>query len=127
MWAVSEGLRQEVGGDIRVTAVCPGVTESELAESIAGPVGREERRMFRSVAIPASSIGAAIAFAIDQPADVDVSQIIARPTSGHAWAQPAEATRGPDCRSRSGHAGAACRGPVASWTGRPHCPGGRRW
>ncbi|MEI7032836.1 SDR family oxidoreductase [Streptomyces pratensis] len=84
VWAVSEGLRQEVGGDIRVTTVCPGVTESELAESIADPVGREEMRTFRSVAIPASSIGAAIAFAIDQPADVDVSEIIVRPTASHA-------------------------------------------
>ncbi|MGK5448894.1 SDR family oxidoreductase [Streptomyces radiopugnans] len=84
VWAVSEGLRQEVGGDIRVTTVCPGVTESELAESISDPVGREEMRTYRSVAIPASSVGAAIAFAIDQPAEVDVSEIIVRPTAGHA-------------------------------------------
>ncbi|URN10943.1 SDR family oxidoreductase [Streptomyces radiopugnans] len=81
VWAVSEGLRQEVGGDIRVTTVCPGVTESELAESISDPVGREEMRTYRSVAIPASSVGAAIAFAIDQPAEVDVSEIIVRPTA----------------------------------------------
>ncbi|URN14166.1 SDR family oxidoreductase [Streptomyces radiopugnans] len=84
VWAVSEGLRQEVGGDIRVTTVCPGVTESELAESISDPVGREEMRTYRSVAIPASSVGAAIAFAIDQPAEVDVSEIIVRPTAYHA-------------------------------------------
>ncbi|MDT0610405.1 SDR family oxidoreductase [Streptomyces lancefieldiae] len=84
VWAVSEGLRQEVGGDIRVTTVCPGVTESELAESISDPVGREEMRTFRRVAIPASSIGAAIAFAIDQPTEVDVSEIIVRPTAGLA-------------------------------------------
>ncbi|MER7700166.1 MULTISPECIES: SDR family oxidoreductase [unclassified Streptomyces] len=84
VWAISEGLRQEVGGDIRVTTVCPGVTESELAESISDPVGREEMRTFRSVAIPASSIGTAIAFAIDQPAEVDVSEIIVRPTAGQA-------------------------------------------
>ncbi|GAA3653971.1 SDR family oxidoreductase [Streptomyces chitinivorans] len=84
VWAVSEGLRQEVGGDIRVTTICPGVTESELAESISDPVGREEMRTYRSVAIPASSVGAAIAFAIDQPAEVDVNEIIVRPTAGYA-------------------------------------------
>ncbi len=84
VWALSEGLRQEVGGDIRVTTVCPGVTESELADSISDPVGREEMRTFRSVAIPASSVAEAIAFAIDQPAEVDVSEIIVRPTAGQA-------------------------------------------
>ena len=84
VWAISEGLRQEVGGDIRVTTICPGVTESELADSISDPVGREEMRTYRSVAIPASSVGAAIAFAIDQPAEVDVSEIIVRPTASHA-------------------------------------------
>ncbi len=41
-------------------------------------------RTYRSVAIPASSIGAAIAFAIDQPVEVDVSEIIVRPTASHA-------------------------------------------
>ncbi|MEU8705608.1 SDR family oxidoreductase [Streptomyces sp. NPDC048565] len=82
--AISEGLRQEVGGDIRVTVISPGVTESELAESISDPVGREEMRTYRSVAIPASSVGAAIAFAVGQPADVDVSEIIVRPTAGHS-------------------------------------------
>ncbi|MGP3947697.1 SDR family oxidoreductase [Streptomyces sp. 7N604] len=83
-WAISEGLRQEVGGDIRVTTISPGVTESELAESISDPVGREEMRTYRRVAIPASSVSAAIAFAIDQPAGVDVSEIIVRPTASAA-------------------------------------------
>ncbi|MFE2971208.1 SDR family oxidoreductase [Streptomyces sp. NPDC059340] len=82
VWAISEGLRQEVGGDIRVTTVSPGVTESELAESISDPEGRERMRTYRSVAIPASSVAAAIAFALDQPAGVDVGEIIVRPTAG---------------------------------------------
>lgn len=82
VWAVWEGLRQEVGGDIRVTTLSPGVTESELAESISDPEGRERMRAHRSVAIPASSIAAAIAFAMNQPAGVDVSEIIVRPTAG---------------------------------------------
>ncbi|WP_334187191.1 SDR family oxidoreductase [Noviherbaspirillum sp.] len=79
--AISEGLRQEVGSDIRVTVVSPGVTESELAESISDPTGREEMRTFRKVAIPSDAIARAVAYAIEQPADVDVSEIIVRPTA----------------------------------------------
>ena len=79
--AISEGLRQEVGGEIRVTVVSPGVVESELAESISDPGGREEMRAFRQVAIKPEAIARTIHFAIEQPADVDVSEIIVRPTA----------------------------------------------
>jgi NADP-dependent 3-hydroxy acid dehydrogenase YdfG len=79
--AISEGLRQEVGGDIRVTVVSPGVVESELAESISDPAGREEMRAFRQISIKPEAIARAIRFAIEQPADVDVSEIIVRPTA----------------------------------------------
>jgi NADP-dependent 3-hydroxy acid dehydrogenase YdfG len=79
--AISEGLRQEVGGDIRVTLVSPGVTESELAESISDEGGRAEMREFRKISIPAEAIARAIAYAIEQPADVDVSEISVRPTA----------------------------------------------
>jgi NADP-dependent 3-hydroxy acid dehydrogenase YdfG len=79
--AISEGLRQEVGGDIRVTVVSPGVVESELAESISDPAGREEMRGFRQISIKPEAIARAIRFAIEQPADVDVSEIIVRPTA----------------------------------------------
>ncbi|KFI08097.1 SDR family oxidoreductase [Massilia sp. BSC265] len=79
--AISEGLRQEVGGDIRVTVVSPGVVESELAESISDPAGREEMRSFRKIAIKPDAVARAIAFAIEQPAEVDVSEIIVRPTA----------------------------------------------
>lgn len=79
--AISEGLRQEVGGDIRVTVISPGVTESELADSISDTAAREGMRAFRKVAIPASAIARAINFAVTQPADVDVSEIIVRPTA----------------------------------------------
>lgn len=79
--AISEGLRQEVGGDIRVTVIAPGVTESELAESISDEGGRAEMREFRKVAIPAAAIARAIAYAVEQPADVDVSELIVRPTA----------------------------------------------
>jgi NADP-dependent 3-hydroxy acid dehydrogenase YdfG len=79
--AISEGLRQEVGGDIRVTTIAPGVTESELADSISDEGGRNEMREFRRIAIPATAIARAIAYAIEQPADVDVSELVVRPTA----------------------------------------------
>lgn len=79
--AISEGLRQEVGGDIRVTLISPGVTESELAESISDEDARAAMREFRKGAIPAEAIARAIAYAVDQPADVDVSELIVRPTA----------------------------------------------
>ncbi|MBK1782751.1 SDR family oxidoreductase [Prauserella cavernicola] len=81
VWALSEGLRQEVGPDIRVSVISPGVTESELADSIADPVGREEMRVFRAVSIPASAVAESIAFAVAQPATVDISEIVVRPTA----------------------------------------------
>lgn len=79
--AITEGLRLEVGGDIRVTLVSPGVTESELADSISDEKGRAEMKEFRKVAIGADAIARAILFAIEQPADVDVSEIVVRPTA----------------------------------------------
>jgi NADP-dependent 3-hydroxy acid dehydrogenase YdfG len=79
--AITEGLRQEVGGDIRVTLISPGVVESELAESISDEAARETMREFRKGAIKPEAIARAIGFAIEQPADVDVSEMIVRPTA----------------------------------------------
>lgn len=79
--AISEGLRQEVGGDIRVTLVSPGVVESELAESISDAHTRELMKEFRKIAITPDAIARAVAYAVEQPADVDVSELIVRPTA----------------------------------------------
>lgn len=79
--ALSDGLRQEVGGDIRVTVISPGVTESELAETISDPGARDGMKEFRKIAIPAAAIARAIQFAIEQPPEVDVSEMIVRPTA----------------------------------------------
>lgn len=79
--AISEGLRQEVGGDIRVTIISPGVVESDLAETISDPAARQSMKEFRQIAIKPEAIAKAVAFAIDQPDDVDVSEIIVRPTA----------------------------------------------
>ena len=78
--AISDGLRQETD-KIRVTVVCPGVTESELAESISDDAGRNEMKTFRQVAIPADAIARAIGYAIAQPDNVDVSELVVRPTA----------------------------------------------
>lgn len=80
VWAISDGLRQE-SPEIRVTTISPGVTESELAESISDEQGREQMKAFRKVAISASAIARAICFAVEQPDDVDTSEIIVRPTA----------------------------------------------
>jgi NADP-dependent 3-hydroxy acid dehydrogenase YdfG len=61
--------------------VSPGVTESELADSISDDQGRAEMQAFRKVAIAPDAIARAILFAIEQPADVDVSEIVVRPTA----------------------------------------------
>ncbi|MEH2053395.1 SDR family oxidoreductase [Nostoc sp.] len=78
--AISEGLRQE-NTDIRVTVISPGVTESELADSITDAEAGKGMEEFRKIALPAEAIARAIAFAIDQPDDVDVNEIIVRPTA----------------------------------------------
>ncbi|MQS35125.1 SDR family oxidoreductase [Streptomyces katsurahamanus] len=79
--AISEGLRQESAGDIRVTLISPGVTESELADTISDPAAREAMRTYRAVALPASAIADAIAYAVSQPPQVDVNEIVVRPAA----------------------------------------------
>ena len=64
-----------------MTVICPGVTESELAESISDEAGRNEVKTFRRIAIPADAIAYAIAYAIEQPENVDVSELVVRPTA----------------------------------------------
>lgn len=78
--AISEGLRQE-SRDIRVTIVSPGFTHSELTHQ-GGNLEAQgaARTAAEQLAIPASAIADAIAFAIDQPANVDVNELVVRPT-----------------------------------------------
>lgn len=80
-WAITEGLRVESPAGVRVTTVSPGVTTSELADSITDPYAREAMVGYRAHAIPAASIAASVAFAIEQPAEVDVNEIIVRPAA----------------------------------------------
>ena len=78
--AISEGLRLE-NTDIRVTVISPGVTQSELADTITHADTAKAMEEFREGAIPASAIARGIAYAIEQPDDVDVNEIIIRPTA----------------------------------------------
>ncbi|GLX19672.1 MULTISPECIES: SDR family oxidoreductase [Streptomyces] len=80
--AISEGLRQECGdGRIRVTLVSPGVTESELADSIGDPTAREAMKAYRAVALPAAAVADGIAYAVSRPAGVDVNELVIRPAA----------------------------------------------
>jgi len=80
--AISDGLRQEVGRNIRVTLVAPGATESELAETISDPeLKKLAIERFRVDLLPAAAIARAVAFAVEQPADVDVNELVVRPTA----------------------------------------------
>ncbi len=78
--AISDGLRQE-NDRIRVTCVCPGVVESELADSISDPAAREEMRGFRAIALKPEAIADAVLHAISQPDDVDTTEIVVRPVA----------------------------------------------
>jgi NADP-dependent 3-hydroxy acid dehydrogenase YdfG len=76
--AISEGLRKE-SDRIRCTCIYPGVVTSELADTISDPVARERMQSYRKLAIEPDAIGRAIQFAIEQPGDVDVNEIVVRP------------------------------------------------
>jgi NADP-dependent 3-hydroxy acid dehydrogenase YdfG len=76
--AISEGLRKE-SDRIRCTCICPGVVTSELVDTISDPVARERMQSYRKLAIEPDAIGRAIQFAIEQPGDVDVNEIVVRP------------------------------------------------
>ncbi len=78
--AISDGLRQETS-KIRVTTISPGVVESELADTITDPAAKAGMDEFRKIALTPDAIARAVAFAIEQPADVDVSEMIVRPTA----------------------------------------------
>jgi NADP-dependent 3-hydroxy acid dehydrogenase YdfG len=78
--AISEGLRQE-NRQLRVTCLHPGVVESELADTITDPAAAEAMKSYRAIALTPDAIGRAVRFALEQPADVDVSEIVIRPTA----------------------------------------------
>ncbi|BAN48920.1 SDR family oxidoreductase [Metapseudomonas resinovorans] len=78
--AISEGLRHEVGGSIRTTVISPGAVDSELKHGSSHQESTQALGEFYKMAIPAESVARAIAYAIEQPADVDISEVVLRPT-----------------------------------------------
>ncbi|MHA6624938.1 SDR family oxidoreductase [Pseudonocardia sichuanensis] len=79
-WAITEGLRQESDPSIRVTTVSPGVVTSELADTITEPGAAEAMHTYRAHAIAPDAVARAVSYALAQPADVDVNEIVVRPT-----------------------------------------------
>jgi len=77
--AISDGLRQE-NSQLRVTCVHPGVVESELASTITDPIAAEAMQHYRAIALQPDAIGRAVRYALEQPEEVDVNEIVVRPT-----------------------------------------------
>lgn len=79
---LSEALRQEAGSALRVTVVSPGFTATEGVTKTSDPGQRAElRSQMDAFAMPAEAVAAAIAYAIAQPADIDVGEVVIRPTA----------------------------------------------
>ena len=80
---LSEGLRQEVKPyNIRTTVISPGAVQSELPQSInEADVAAGIAEFYERYAIPAENFARMVAFAISQPEDVDINEILFRPTA----------------------------------------------
>ena len=79
---ITEALRQEAGDKLRVTGVSPGFVQTGIADYMTDPVAKAAivERMAK-IAIPPDAIARGIAYAIEQPAEVDVGDIVIRPTA----------------------------------------------
>lgn len=80
---LSEGLRQEAKPhNIRTTVISPGAVQTELPQSVTDPdFAKTFRDFYEKLAIPSDSFARAVAFAISQPEDVDINEILFRPTA----------------------------------------------
>jgi NADP-dependent 3-hydroxy acid dehydrogenase YdfG len=80
--ALSEGLRQEVKPyNIRTTVISPGAVATELPDSVTEPdLSENFHKFYEEFAIPADSFARSVAFAISQPDEVDINEILFRPT-----------------------------------------------
>ena len=80
--AISEGLRQEAGDKLRVTIISPGFVRTNFAESVTNLEVKAQLAASRDkFAMPPDAVARAIAFAIEQPANIDVNEIVIRPTA----------------------------------------------
>ncbi|MDY7990314.1 MULTISPECIES: SDR family oxidoreductase [Paenibacillus] len=80
--AISEGLRQEAGDKLRVTIISPGIVQTNFTEGMTNPALRDQLAAIRDkLAMTPDAVARAIGFAIEQPADIDVNEIVIRPTA----------------------------------------------
>lgn len=80
--AISEGLRQEAGKHLRVTVISPGIVHTNFTEGVTNPEVKDRLTAIRDeLAMPPDAVARAIAFAIEQPDDIDVNEIVIRPTA----------------------------------------------
>jgi NADP-dependent 3-hydroxy acid dehydrogenase YdfG len=80
--AISEGLRQEAGDKLRVTIISPGFIRTDFVDAVTNPEVRVQLQDARDkLAIPPDAIARAVGFAIEQPFEVDVNEIVIRPTA----------------------------------------------
>ncbi|WP_394224110.1 SDR family oxidoreductase [Alteromonas gracilis] len=79
--AISEGIRKESNGQIRATNISPGAVATELTDHISHEDSKQMADDMYDDAIDADAIARAITFAIEQPGDVDINEMIIRPTS----------------------------------------------
>jgi NADP-dependent 3-hydroxy acid dehydrogenase YdfG len=81
VWAISDGLRQE-NPELRVTIVSPGVVATELGNDISDTAAKSFLADLRKAALTPDAIARAIGYAVEQPDDVAVNEVIVRPTGG---------------------------------------------
>ena len=79
--AITEGLRQEIGKDIRCTIISPGAVATELTNHITDETAAKGANQLYEIAIGAEAVASAIAYAIEQPKEVDINEILLRPTA----------------------------------------------
>lgn len=79
--AITEGLRMEIGPDVRATIISPGAVQSELTSTITHEDSAAGAGQLYELAIDADAVARAIAYAIAQPREVDVNEIVLRPTA----------------------------------------------
>lgn len=81
--ALTEGLRMELHSEnIRCTMISPGAVTSELQNSTSDPSSAEFlKQLYEKIGIPADSVARAIEYAIEQPADVEIDEVVLRPTA----------------------------------------------
>lgn len=78
----TEALRQESGPNLRVTEISPGMVASNFGDSITDPATREAiGKRLGDIAMSPEAVAQAVAYAIDQPAEIEVGSIVIRPTA----------------------------------------------